>query len=714
MNDVVANVRRPVWTGSQAVAGLWLPAWVPLAERERRLLRAWRTGSRAWRFAQGDLLRWPTAERIDCSRLPAQALCALADGRLAGAPLAADELALAAADVDVLLVEGAHVVGLRLADARVLDLSAAIDLGGVALHEPFDCTRSVARPKADELAGKDVRALVGDKVPPPSEERGKLIAALREQAEQAAEAEARQRRGIGGVGGGSGGGGFGGTPGGGLMRGLGRLFGWLAGAVAGAGAAGGSGSTAAGGSVRPRRAPTAPQPWRERLARLAVLSRLSSVIGWRQGAYLRKVMKMFDDGDLQEALRHALPVDGDPTRNLGQAFGAPGRRDSLDLSGAPGGAVNLGLSPDFQQHLRQLYRAAFERLDRAGRIDEALFVLAELLNARQEALDYLEKHGRAAQAAELALRWEMPPATCVRLLLLAGDWKRAIQVARRDGDFAAVIAALSAKNSEHVPKLRLAWGESLADRGDYLGAVEAVWPVPEARNAAMHWLRLAEQGGATLSARALVQRALLLPDTLHAYRDRILALAEEEDAAAMAARAAFADALLAVKGKSDTLRALAAALLPALIADRAANANALTRPQLNRLEELAADGLAKADLPPAQLPTAAAATPLWQRSAPLEPEAPAAGLQPIHDAAALPDDEYLVALGEAGVVVIDTLGRVRQRFAVPAHALVAGEGGRVALAVALREGVARVARRDLVSRTVIDRKSTRTTSTHKH
>src|SRR5688572_22051197 len=199
MSEIVANVRRPVWTGSQAVAGLWLPAWVPLAERERRLLRAWRTGSRAWRFAQGDLLRWPAAERIDCTRLPAQALCVLADGRLAGAPLAADELALAAADVDLLLVDGAHVVGLRLADARALDLSAAIDLGGYAVHEPFDCTRSVARPEADALAGKDVRALVGDKVPPPSEERGKLIAALREQAE--AEEKARAGRGAGGAGG---------------------------------------------------------------------------------------------------------------------------------------------------------------------------------------------------------------------------------------------------------------------------------------------------------------------------------------------------------------------------------------------------------------------------------------------------------------------------------------------------------------------------------
>ena len=60
-----------------------------------------------------------------------------------------------------------------------------------------------------------------------------------------------------------------------------------------------------------------------------------------------------------------------------------------------------------------------------SQIDEAVFVLAELLNVKHEALDYLEKHQRFKQAAELALGWDMPAEVIVRLYCMADDWQRA-------------------------------------------------------------------------------------------------------------------------------------------------------------------------------------------------------------------------------------------------------------------------------------------------
>jgi len=57
-------------------------------------------------------------------------------------------------------------------------------------------------------------------------------------------------------------------------------------------------------------------------------------------------------------------------------------------------------------------------------IDEAAFVLAELLHADVEAIALLERHGRLRAAAELAEARPVPPALAVRAWLLAGDAAR--------------------------------------------------------------------------------------------------------------------------------------------------------------------------------------------------------------------------------------------------------------------------------------------------
>ncbi len=62
---------------------------------------------------------------------------------------------------------------------------------------------------------------------------------------------------------------------------------------------------------------------------------------------------------------------------------------------------------------------------------------------------------------------------------------------------------------------------------------------------------------------------------------------------------------------------------------------------------------------------------------------------------ALPDGEFLVALGEAGAVRVDARGRRIATFAVPAHQLVIAHDGASALALAKRERTWRVSRLDL-------------------
>lgn len=725
-------IRAPLWTGTQPVLGLWFDAErLPPQARALRMLAAWRPGAQALRLPAGDVLRYAQPHWCDCAGLPGEALCAVAPGVLASAPLRPEERQQAHG-ADLLLVRGARLRPLRLAEATVLDLSPWVALDDLALHETFDLSDTLAAaPDAAALAGQDPRQALGGKIPPPSAERDDLLQRLL--AKTRGDAGIAAAHAAGGAHA--------------VRKPLGqRLLGWLsdtalriAGSGRGGQHSGGSGGAGQGPSVPGRAPPAQPSRWRERLTRFALSTRLSNVIGRQQGAYLRRMLTLFENGDLMEALRHALPIDADPGQSHGQAFGTPGRRSDLRLGANSGsGFVNIGTSDALQDHLRTLYRRSFAKLDRDGRIDEAAFVLGELLNARQECLDYLERHGRFAQAAELALGWDMPTAVAVRLLLLADDWPRAVQVARRDGNFGAAVALLERGHPALAQKLRLAWGEHLADRGEWLSAVDAVWPVPEARQIAEHWLKIAEDSGLELGARALVRRAQLLPDTLDAYGERLEAMiageavpgihlhraepatddaidaidpsadnaAEIARAQAAAVRNALADALIdARKASTPALARIATALLPAVAADRGEGLNGLGRQALQHLAELGGDPYLLADLPQWTLPppaTVAEGGTLWQRQTPAQFMAPAAGLLPVFDAMPLAHGRYLLALGEAGVAVAERNGRLVQRYAVPATSLALSHSGQIALAVTRRETVSRVSRIDLVRRSSSD------------
>ncbi|KPC53757.1 bpX6 domain-containing protein [Amantichitinum ursilacus] len=718
-----AEVRQPVLRGRRDIAALWFPAdWFDQAQRQARLLDAWQAGASAWRFAQGDLLRF--AQTLDISQIKTGSPLVLLGQTLSSAvPEPTEQARLPGADVWI--VQGARVQALQFAEAERLDPSRWLALDNYPLVDTW--AGQVLLPATVLTvpeAAADIRAALGAKLAPADPAQLEFMQALR--ARQRQQQPAQQPATSGPQPGGA-------LPGWniplgplGVLLAIGAvlllavsqtgtraglpiaplvLLAWAAlrgkaGSGDNAGAASGAAPAQAQRTVPPRAAAKdARQPWRDWLARIAMTTRLSRALGLRQAAYVRRMMAMFEKGDLDAALRHAIPL-GAHGASLGQAFGTPSARQNLDLRAANGAAASFNLGEDLNVYLRKLYRQTFEQLDRQGRIDEAVFVLAELLEVRVEALDYLEKHQRFEQAAALALGWNMAAEIIVRLYCLAGDWKYAVAIARRDNAFASAIAQMEKKWPDAARTLRGEWAVHLAAQGHWLQAAEVIWPLESARARAADWLQMAERGGAQLQARALVMRAALLPDTLTQYDTRLLALGEDPDA--WRARAALAEAAVTLGGRQmPQVAQLVRAILPMWVADQVRGHSPHHRPTFNAVVALARDPLFGMDLPTSPVP-AEPPRPLARIQHALRWDAPAAGGQDIRDAVPLEDGAFLLALGEAGAISVDQHGKTLRRFAAPADQLVFGQSGQVALALARRDSLWRVSRLDLLSGAVTE------------
>jgi hypothetical protein len=375
-------------------------------------------------------------------------------------------------------------------------------------------------------------------------------------------------------------------------------------------------------------------------------------------------------------------------------------------SGCPGGgpapcalgrdpACRAGAAPygaGVYEHLDSLYRQAAERLETAGRVEEAAFVLADLLGQPDEAVALLERHGRWALAAELADGLGLAPDLVVRLWWRAGRRDRAVEVALALGAFAAAVERLVPVDPAAARELRMAWVQARRRAGDHLGAVEAAWPDERLRPTVAGDLRAALTLGGTTAGVALAY--LLSERPSAADRTAAVRLLSSDGAADVAARTALAAALARLTPGADTAadRELCSAAARMLVRDAAAGDGLGPQPAGAALRALRrrADPLLAADLPALAWPAPAD---------PLQVEADVtSGQLPVRDAFMLADGSVLVASGEAGLRLYAADGRVRARWPVPVHELVVADHGGGVLLVARRGEASELHRLDLTTR----------------
>ncbi len=423
------------------------------------------------------------------------------------------------------------------------------------------------------------------------------------------------------------------------------------------------------------------------LAKLALRSPLRHEIGRRHAKYLDELTQQFSRGELHEALRHAIPLGG--LGNGALTLRVPGRRDSLSLSNIRSSGRTVPLGPTIQQHLQTLYRRAAEELEASDRIDEAAFVLAELLNSPQECVALLERHRRYLAAATLAENRQLDPTLTVRLWWLAGDRSRAMELARKSNAYQSVLKHLENTDPDGAHQFRLLWVDELERSSNIHGAISVGWPDPQIRPLLVNAIQRGIDAQDQWSLGIHTYRVALHPSSSN--RAAFFAAMKDESVSPAALRF-MADALAEAESSDQVVdREVCTTALRALVSLPQRTSQRTFASAFKTIRNRA-DPILAADLP------SAPASP--HDLGPVEiPQRPR-GVRATHDLVPLTDGRALVALGEAGVRLVTYAGKTVAEWSTPCHHLVPADHGKTVILLTDRETVVEAHILDLTTRKI--------------
>lgn len=176
---------------------------------------------------------------------------------------------------------------------------------------------------------------------------------------------------------------------------------------------------------------------------MAIAPRLSEAVLGRQGAALQALLKEFREGDLEKALRNALPL-GEPgggrgsVPELGDRLPTHNARYSLDdllekRKGHGPSSVWLG-GQDVFAELTSEYRRAAVKAMADGDCRRAAYIYGKLLQDYHMAAHSLIRGGLYHDAAILLLNRLDDPKGAARAFEACGEIDRAIQLYRQSGE----------------------------------------------------------------------------------------------------------------------------------------------------------------------------------------------------------------------------------------------------------------------------------------
>jgi hypothetical protein len=650
-------------------AGLASALWLRGPDTVARALAQLTPGASLHRLRDGLLLRWPKPSRVVVNEAPGVVLTLLGEVLWAFPPTPAEVEALRPARGAVVLCVGgvAEVVS---------ELEAAIDpLSLITAQVSTIPLRGLGAPPAPPLS------LVSASAPrerfgvanadPAAEETRAALMALKEGRRVAKPTEEEPR--------------------GGWLSALGETLGrwWRARREAEAEGSSGMAPSAA-------QAPAGASLWERMLSRLdelALQNTLRGLMGARHARYVGDLMEELEGGDLTKALRAAIPLSEKPSDSADPRrfpLRLPQGREQLKVTSGPSGGGGIGLQTELFARLRQLYTQAAERLTREGRIEEAAFVFAELLDRPSDAVGLLEKHGRFALAADIAETRRLPPAWQIALRLQAGETERAMDLARRYNLFEETALRLAATQPKLARTLRLTHITLLAGQGR-LGQA----------------LGLAMRHNETRMAQALAERCVNRGGlALIAAFDALTTMSPALRGQALRAARALLRVPAADPAREALLRTLAEFLPTAIPAPEQHLYQSLQREAARVSLRAAAEGLADGVKLAQTLAKRADAALNQELSAarPLDPPlrptthvlrrgADDRGAIPIHDIGRREDGAVVLALGETGLALLYPDG-ARRHVEAPAWRVILGAGDD-ALALAPRGEVSRVSRVNL-------------------
>ena len=384
--------------------------------------------------------------------------------------------------------------------------------------------------------------------------------------------------------------------------------------------------------------------------------------------YISRMLSYFERGDWDKALRYAVPLDDSATaisNKLGDILNSLRPRKDLSFTAKLPHRIATGTSFAGMDLLRNVYRNAHQALLREGRIEEAAFVLAELLDDAHGAVDLLEQHGLYEKAAEIATLKGLSASLQVALWFRAGKVEQALQVARCHYVHALAITILEGRDRDAARAFRVVWAQDLARAGQFGEAVLVGWSVRPELPDYDDWLETTLRVG---NVEAFHAAALILtsPEVtrqmgLAGYLKRWL---DDTSPVTVSTRRKLLNILARSGGRTSDLEIQQWAATTARRVLRQMNSPwpLGDRKTVDFLVTLSEDWYLKVDLPTVKDPPKLQLD-RWHQVV------EESGRLAIYDAAFLGDGRFLVALGNVGLVVLSAGGARSQQFSLPCHSL---------------------------------------------